>query len=95
MSWRDYSLPAGSKRRAIYCIVVNKSERRPVARAFGRNRSLVVNHATSQQQAGLEEHQSSVKPSSLLRVLPESTQRAKLQGSAHSNFFGEATRGFR
>jgi hypothetical protein len=76
-------------------MVANEAERRSSAGMFRHNNSLAVNGATSRQQAGLEEHQSSVKPPSPLRVLPESTQRAKLQGSTHFNFFGEATRGFR
>jgi hypothetical protein len=60
-----------------------------------RDASFAISDATSLQQAGLEEHQSSVKSSAALRVLPRSVQRAKLQGSANFNVFGEAMRGFR
>jgi hypothetical protein len=54
-----------------------------------------IGAATSVRQAGLEKHQSSVRPLKPFRVLPDSLQRAKLQGSADSNFSGEGTRGFR
>ena len=98
MSWRNYSLchavprPHGPQHRYEL-----PRKARPSAQVHGAEAARLVrsNGATSVLQAGLEKHQSSVKPPRALRVLPESVQRAKLQGCADSNAFGEGTRGFR
>jgi hypothetical protein len=58
-------------------------------------RSFAIFGATSYWQAGLEEHQSSVKQPSALRVLLQSGQHAKLQGSADFTDPGEGTRDLR
>src|SRR5271166_3723993 len=81
-------------RDAISFTNKERKEGRALAHS-GRDTSFAISGATSLRQAGLEEHQSSAKSSAALRVLPRSVQRAKLQGSANFNVFGEATRGFR
>jgi hypothetical protein len=88
--------PAACRRAECNLVVKNKEKKEGRERAYlERNSSFAIRSATTLQQAGLEQHQSSVKSSPELRVLPRSVQRAKLQGSADFNVFDEATRSYR
>lgn len=105
MSWRDYSFAmraaaACFRNFVLYQRCVPTREKKVARSSIGKAAKLCfgssgINGATSMRQAGLEKHQSSVKRSKAFRVLPQSVQRAKLQGCADSNAFGEGTRGFR
>ncbi|HEY4961176.1 MAG TPA: hypothetical protein VFC15_00780 [Candidatus Limnocylindrales bacterium] len=105
MSWRDYSFAmraaaACFRNTVLYRRTAPKRKSKVVRSSIGKAARLClgssdINGATGMWQAGLEKHQSGVKLSKAFRVLPQSVQRAKLQGCAESNAFGEGTRGFR
>jgi hypothetical protein len=101
MSWRDYSLCHACNDRMVGCLAANQTkekEGRPLSntcRDVPRHR-LVPNQRRNQGTASgfrkTPEQRETIKG---FRVLPESVQRAKLQGSADLNASGEGTRGSR